>query len=83
MLPLRSCNWLGGHASVLTMRWYGDMALLQTPLTNITLHGKPIAAVQNVYNFTFACVYSASSAPSFQLSLSDSRVYEAGHEVVS
>lgn len=51
-----SCNWLGGHASVLAMDWYGNETLHRTPLTNITVHGTPVAAVQNVDNFSFACV---------------------------
>ncbi|KAF7972815.1 hypothetical protein HWV62_17010 [Athelia sp. TMB] len=53
------CNWLGGHAAVLAMTWSGSAALAATPLTNITLAGTPIAAVQNVKNFTFARVYGA------------------------
>ncbi|EGO01131.1 hypothetical protein SERLA73DRAFT_179195 [Serpula lacrymans var. lacrymans S7.3] len=54
-----NCNWLGGHASVLAMDWYGNETLHNTPFTNMTLDGKPIAAVQNVDNFTFARVYEA------------------------
>lgn len=38
------------------MDWYGNETLHQTPLTNITVHGTPVAAVQNVDNFSFACV---------------------------
>ncbi|KAJ7312976.1 hypothetical protein DFH08DRAFT_896351 [Mycena albidolilacea] len=39
------------------MQWSGAAELNATPLTNITLAGKPIAAVANVKNFTFARVY--------------------------
>ncbi|KAG1859206.1 Alpha/Beta hydrolase protein [Suillus subluteus] len=62
-----SCNWLGGHASVLAMDWYGNETLHNTPFTNMTINGKPIAAVQNVDNFSFARVYSAGhEVPAFQ-----------------
>ncbi|PCH41066.1 alpha/beta-hydrolase [Wolfiporia cocos MD-104 SS10] len=54
-----NCNWLGGHASVLAMDWYGNKTLHNTPFTNMTIAGKPVAAVQNVDNFTFARVYEA------------------------
>ncbi|KAJ7436142.1 alpha/beta-hydrolase [Mycena galericulata] len=53
------CNWLGGHAAILAMQWSGAATLAATPLTNITLAGKPIAAVQNVNNFTFARIFAA------------------------
>ncbi|KAF8881135.1 Alpha/Beta hydrolase protein [Mucidula mucida] len=62
-----NCNWLGGHASVLAMDWFGKEELASTPLTNITLDGKSIAAVQNVGNFSFARVYEAGhEVPAFQ-----------------
>ena len=54
MLRARSCNWLGGHASVLAMDWYGNETLHNTPFTNMTIHGTPVAAIQNVDNFSFA-----------------------------
>ncbi|KAH7910406.1 Alpha/Beta hydrolase protein [Hygrophoropsis aurantiaca] len=54
-----NCNWLGGHASVLAMDWYGNETLHNTPFTNMTIDGKPVAAVQNVDNFSFARVYGA------------------------
>jgi carboxypeptidase C (cathepsin A) len=54
-----SCNWLGGHASVLAMDWYGKERLTNTPFTNMTIDGKPVAAIQNVDNFSFARVYEA------------------------
>ncbi|KAG1886806.1 Alpha/Beta hydrolase protein [Suillus subluteus] len=61
------CNWLGGHASVLAMDWYGNETLHNIPFTNMTINGKPIAAVQNVDNFSFARVYSAGhEVPAFQ-----------------
>ncbi|KAG1859207.1 Alpha/Beta hydrolase protein [Suillus subluteus] len=61
------CNWLGGHASVLAMDWYGNETLHNTPFTNMTINGKPIAAVQNVDNFSFARVYAAGhEVPAFQ-----------------
>ena len=53
---LSSCNWLGGHASVLAMDWYGNETLHNTPFTNMTIGGKPVAAIQNVDNFSFAYV---------------------------
>ena len=53
-LFLLSCNWLGGHASVLAMDWYGNETLHNTQFTNMTIGGSPVAAIQNVDNFTFA-----------------------------
>ncbi|KZP14955.1 alpha/beta-hydrolase [Athelia psychrophila] len=53
------CNWVGGHAAVLAMSWYGKATLAATPLTNITLAGNPVAQVQNMDNFTFARVFGA------------------------
>ncbi|EPQ50550.1 alpha/beta-hydrolase [Gloeophyllum trabeum ATCC 11539] len=62
-----NCNWLGGHASVLAMNWYGSARLHATPFTNMTIDGTPVAAVQNVDNFTFARVYaSGHEVPAFQ-----------------
>ncbi|KAI0768078.1 alpha/beta-hydrolase [Trametes elegans] len=62
-----NCNWLGSHASVLAMDWYGNDTLHNTPFQNITIHGKPVAAVQNVDNFSFARVYAAGhEVPAFQ-----------------
>lgn len=62
-----NCNWLGGHASVLAMNWYGHTRLQQTLLQNITFRGKTVAAGQNVDNFTFARVYAAGhEVPAFQ-----------------
>ena len=49
-----SCNWLGGHASVLAMDWFGAQTLANTPLTNMTINGASVAAIQNVGNFSFA-----------------------------
>ncbi|KAJ6486507.1 Alpha/Beta hydrolase protein [Mycena vitilis] len=61
------CNWLGNQAAVLAMEWSGKAQLAATPLTNITLAGKSIAAVANVRNFTFARVYAAGhEVPAFQ-----------------
>ncbi|KAF8128601.1 Alpha/Beta hydrolase protein [Boletus edulis] len=61
------CNWLGVYDSVLAMDWYGNGTLHNTPLSNITLDGKPIAAVANVDNFTFARVFEAGhEAPAYQ-----------------
>lgn len=51
-----SCNWLGGHASVLAMDWFGNETLHNTPFKNITIRGDPVAAVQNVDTFSFAYV---------------------------
>lgn len=51
-----SCNWLGGHASVLAMDWYSNETLHNTPFINMTIGGGPVAAVQNVGNFTFVWV---------------------------
>ncbi|KAG1766459.1 Alpha/Beta hydrolase protein [Suillus occidentalis] len=62
-----NCNWLGGHASVLSMDWYGNETLHNTPFTNMTINGTPVAAVQNVDNFSFARVYAAGHlVPAFQ-----------------
>ncbi|OBZ76469.1 Carboxypeptidase S1 [Grifola frondosa] len=62
-----NCNWLGGHASVLAMDWYGNETLHKTPFTNMTIHGSPVAAIQNVDNFSFARVYLAGhEVPAFQ-----------------
>jgi carboxypeptidase C (cathepsin A) len=49
------------------MDWYGNETLHNTPFTNMTINGKPIAAVQNVDNFSFARVYAAGhEVPAFQ-----------------
>ncbi|KAF5343077.1 hypothetical protein D9758_011124 [Tetrapyrgos nigripes] len=62
-----NCNWLGGHASVLAMDWYGKERLANTPFTNMTIDGKAVAAIQNVDNFSFARVYEAGhEVPAFQ-----------------
>lgn len=62
-----NCNWLGGHASVLAMDWYGKERINQTPLTNMTINGKAVAAIQNIDNFTFARIYEAGhEVPAFQ-----------------
>ncbi|KAF8128592.1 Alpha/Beta hydrolase protein [Boletus edulis] len=53
------CNWLGCYAAALAMDWYGNATLHDTPLSNITLDGMPIAAVANVDNFSFARVFGA------------------------
>ncbi|KAK7019582.1 Alpha/Beta hydrolase protein [Favolaschia claudopus] len=61
------CNWVGNQAVVLAMQWSGKAELNATPLTNITLSGKTIAAVQNVKKFSFARVYAAGhEVPAFQ-----------------
>jgi hypothetical protein len=36
------------------MDWYGNETLHNTPFTNMTINGTPVAAVQNVDNFSFA-----------------------------
>ncbi|KAK1215204.1 hypothetical protein PQX77_022200 [Marasmius sp. AFHP31] len=62
-----NCNWLGGHASVLAMDWYGKEEFAQIPFTNMTINAKPVAAVQNLDNFSFARVYEAGHlVPAFQ-----------------
>ncbi|KAJ6625126.1 alpha/beta-hydrolase [Mycena sp. CBHHK59/15] len=62
-----NCNWLGGHASVLAMDWYGKQRLADTPFTNMTINGTAVAAFQNVDNFSFARVYEAGhEVPAFQ-----------------
>lgn len=62
-----NCNWLGGHASVLAMDWYGSTRLNNTPFTNMTIDGEAVAAIQNVDNFSFARVYAAGhEVPAFQ-----------------
>ncbi|KAJ7206486.1 alpha/beta-hydrolase, partial [Mycena pura] len=62
-----NCNWLGGHASVLAMDWYGKARLAATPFTNMTINNAAVAAIQNVDNFSFARVYaSGHEVPAFQ-----------------
>lgn len=62
-----NCNWLGGHAAMLAMDWFGNETLHRTPFKNMTIRGKPVAAVQNVDNFSFARVYQAGhEIPAFQ-----------------
>ncbi|KAF9457904.1 alpha/beta-hydrolase [Collybia nuda] len=62
-----NCNWLGGHASVLAMDWYGKERLQNAEFTNMTLGGKAVAAIKNIDNFTFARVYeSGHEVPAFQ-----------------
>ncbi|TFK31316.1 alpha/beta-hydrolase [Crucibulum laeve] len=62
-----NCNWLGGHASVLAMNWYGKKRINNTPFKNMTIKGKAVAAIQNVDNFSFARVYQAGhEVPAFQ-----------------
>ncbi|KAJ7915166.1 alpha/beta-hydrolase [Mycena leptocephala] len=62
-----NCNWLGGHASILAMDWYGKQRLADTPFTNMTINGTAVAAIQNVDNFSFARVYEAGhEVPAFQ-----------------
>ncbi|KAI0342248.1 alpha/beta-hydrolase [Trametopsis cervina] len=62
-----NCNWLGGHASVLAMDWFGNETLHNTPFTNMTIRGEAVAAIQNVGNFSFARVYQAGhEVPAFQ-----------------
>jgi hypothetical protein len=51
-----SCNWLGGHAASLAMDWFGKEILNVTPLRNMTISGKAVAQIQNVFNFSFAWV---------------------------
>ena len=40
------------------MNWYGNETLHATPFANITINGTAVAAVQNVDNFSFACVFA-------------------------
>ncbi|KAI9070306.1 alpha/beta-hydrolase [Trametes sanguinea] len=62
-----NCNWLGVHHCMLAMDWYGNETLHHTPFKNMTIHGKPVAAIQNVDNFSFARVYEAGhQVPAFQ-----------------
>ncbi|KAG2095727.1 Alpha/Beta hydrolase protein [Suillus discolor] len=62
-----NCNWLGSQATILAMDWYGNKTLHDTPLTNMTIDGTTVAAVQNVDNFSFALVYKAGhEVPAFQ-----------------
>ncbi|KAJ7025419.1 alpha/beta-hydrolase [Mycena alexandri] len=62
-----NCNWLGGHASVLAMDWYGKQRLADAVFTNMTVNGSAVAAIKNVDNFSFARVYEAGhEVPAFQ-----------------
>jgi carboxypeptidase C (cathepsin A) len=55
------------HATLLAMDWFGNETLHNTPFTNMTIAGKPVAAIQNVGNFSFARVYEAGhEVPAFQ-----------------
>ncbi|KAN0094565.1 Alpha/Beta hydrolase fold [Tylopilus felleus] len=79
------CNWIGGYNTVLGMDWYGNQTLHNTPLSNITLNGTPIASVANVDNFSFAYV---PLHPSLVVIYADARirnrrVFGAGHEVAA
>ncbi|KAJ7189295.1 hypothetical protein GGX14DRAFT_408932 [Mycena pura] len=46
-----NCNWLGGHASVLAMNWYGKTQLAATPFTNMMIKNVAVTAIQNVDSF--------------------------------
>ncbi|KAG1889392.1 Alpha/Beta hydrolase protein [Suillus subluteus] len=62
---MRILIWV--HASVLAMEWYVNETLHNTPFINMTINGTPVAAVQNVDNFSFARVYAAGHlVPAFQ-----------------
>ncbi|CCL99512.1 uncharacterized protein FIBRA_01530 [Fibroporia radiculosa] len=62
-----NCNWIGCHASVLAMDWYGNETLHNTPFVEMMIHGRTIGAIQNVDNFTFARIYEAGhEVPAFQ-----------------
>ncbi|KAJ7291483.1 alpha/beta-hydrolase [Mycena rebaudengoi] len=62
-----NCNWLGVHASVSAMDWYGKERLAATPFTDMIIDGTAVAAIQNVDNFSFARVYEAGhQVPAFQ-----------------
>ena len=39
---------------MLAMDWFGNETLHQTPFTNMTMRGEPVAAIQNVASFSFA-----------------------------
>lgn len=53
----RSCNWVGGWASIRAMDWYGKERLEDTPLTTLEMHGKAVGQYANVDNFSFAYVF--------------------------
>ncbi|KIL66054.1 hypothetical protein M378DRAFT_161281 [Amanita muscaria Koide BX008] len=60
-------NWIGVQQAVLSMNWYGQARLQNTPLVNMTINGKVAAQYVNVDNFTFARVYEAGhEVPAFQ-----------------
>ncbi|KAF8639214.1 hypothetical protein AX17_001699 [Amanita inopinata Kibby_2008] len=61
------CNWVGVQASVLSMSWYGQQTLQNTPLTNMTINNEAVAQIQNVDNYSFARVFAAGhEVPAFQ-----------------
>src|SRR5882762_2245917 len=65
------------------MDWYGNATLHNTPMTNMTINGTVVAAVQNVDNFSFALVNYVTCAFSKRVNPRlSSRVYGAGHELV-
>lgn len=77
---------------MLAMDWFGNETLHNTPFTNMTIDDNPVAAIQNVDNFSFACVKFCSLffskkrlTESFRMddNYVHSRVFQAGHEIVS
>ncbi|KAI3595070.1 carboxypeptidase s1 [Moniliophthora roreri] len=60
-------NWLGVHESMIAMEWYGNKTLRDTPFTNMTIDGEPVASYKVVDNFQFARVFGAGHAlPAYQ-----------------
>ncbi|PFH46762.1 hypothetical protein AMATHDRAFT_69125 [Amanita thiersii Skay4041] len=53
------CNWLGVHESMVAMNWHGNETLKSMDFMEMSIDGKPIAAVKNIGNFSFARVYRA------------------------
>lgn len=61
------CNWIGNQEAILSMSWYGQQTLQNTPLSNMTIDGKAVAQYVNVDNFSFARVFEAGhEVPAFQ-----------------
>ncbi|KAF8352038.1 Alpha/Beta hydrolase protein [Amanita rubescens] len=61
------CNWIGNQEAILSMNWYGQQTLQNTPLTNMTINGNAVAQYVNVDNFSFARVFEAGhEVPAFQ-----------------
>lgn len=51
------------------MDWFGKERLANTQFKNMTINGEPVAAIQNVDNFSFALVLSRCISYIFETNL--------------